>query len=68
MKIVIKIFQRSQISSSAPFFVNSRIPSTGTKNCKELKRSGEKKMVKDDYPEGEVFCPICQKQLFRQNF
>jgi hypothetical protein len=22
-----------------------------------------KKMNKDEYPEGEVFCPICHKQL-----
>ena len=23
-------------------------------------------MVLDDYPEGEVFCPICQKQLITE--
>ena len=24
-------------------------------------------MVKDEYPEGEVFCPICQKQLITED-
>ena len=25
------------------------------------------KMVKEEYPEGEVFCPICQKQLITED-
>ena len=24
-------------------------------------------MVKEEYPEGEVFCPICQKQLITED-
>ena len=35
--------------------------------CKEFRKSRGGEMVKDEYPEGKVFCLICQKQLITED-